>query len=318
MIEAHLDAWAGNDTAFVHSLYRLLLRREPEPEALARALERLADGTLSRATLARELATSDELARVTQLDDAVARGLAARRRGEPLRWLSAPAGTDERVVEIPWVLSRLGAGTTLELGYANAEDAYLAALLACDLERLVGVDLAERSLDGLEGVTADARALPFADETFETILVVSTLEHIGADNSVYGLAAEDDPTARLEALRELRRVLRSDGRLLITVPLGEPGDHGWFRQDDVAGWTELFSRAGLFVEEQEAYELGEEGWVAAPAFSATGVRYGERGPAASAVLCTTLSRSRLKRLVSPSGLAATARRHARALRHRGS
>ena len=52
------------------------------------------------------------------------------------------------------------------------------------------------------------------------------------------------------ALRELRRVLARDGSLLVTVPLGEPGDHGWFRQEDERGWTRLFARAGLFVEEQ--------------------------------------------------------------------
>ena len=317
MIEAHLDAWAGDDEAFVDELFRLVLRRAPEPEAQERALARLADGTLSRATLLHELATSAELDRVRQLDDAVAVGLAARARGETLRWLSAPAGTDERVVEIPWVLSRLAGASLLEVGYANAEDAYLAALLCCGVERLVGVDLASRPIDGFETVTADARELPFEDESFDTILVVSTLEHIGADNSVYGVEAEDDPAARVAALRELRRVLRSTGQLLVTVPLGEPGDHGWFRQDDVRGWTSLFTDAGLFVEEQEPYELGDDGWRAAPAFAAADVRYGERGPAASAVLCTALSRSRLKRLASPSGLAVTAKRRARTWRHRG-
>jgi len=316
VIDAHLDAWAGDDDAFVEAMFRLVLRREPDPEARERALARLAEGTLSRATLVHELASSAELGRVRQLDDAIATGLAARSRGERLRWLSAPPATDERVVEIPWVLSRLGGGAALEVGYANAEDAYLAALIRCGIDRLVGADLAARELEGFETVTADARELPFPDETFDTVLLVSTLEHIGADNSVYGLAAHDDPGARLAALRELRRVLDPDGELLVTVPLGEPGDHGWFRQDDVRGWTTLFTEAGLFVEEQEPYELTADGWGAAPGFAADGVRYGERGPAASAVLCTALSRSRLRRLASPSGLAATAKRHLRSHRHR--
>ena len=87
----------------------------------------------------------------------------------------------------------------------------------------------------------------------------------------------------------------------MTVPLGEPGDYGWFRQEDVGGWTQLFTGAGFFVEEQEAYELGDEGWRSAPTFDPAGVTYGTRGPAASAVLCAELSPRRLRRLVSPDG-----------------
>lgn len=315
MTEPHLEAWEGDDGSFVEMAYRLVLRRLPEPESRERAVLRLGDGTLSRATLLHELATSDELDRVRQLDDAVALGLAARDRGEPIRWLSAPPGTDERVIEIPWVLSRLDRGEVLEVGYANAENAYLAALVRAAPARLVGVDLAERVVAGIESITADVRSLPFEDGAFDQVLLVSTLEHVGADNTVYGQAGEDDPSARDAALRELRRVLKVSGRLLVTVPLGEPGDHGWFRQDDVRGWTGLFASAGFFVEEQEAYELVDEGWRAAPAFSAEGVRYGERGPAASAVLCTELSPGRIRRLLTPTGIARTARRHGRALRH---
>ena len=133
---------------------------------------------------------------------------------------------------------------------------------------------------------------------------------MGADNSVYGLAAESDANARLEALRELARVLGHSGSLLVTVPMGEPGDHGWFRQEDERGWTTLFARAGFFLEELELYELTPDGWRAAPDFRPEGVRYGERGPAASAVLCADLSPGRLRHLATPGGMRKTARRRA--------
>ena len=315
-VEAELGALAGDDGAFVERAFREALRRPPDDEARERALAKLADGTLSRATFLHELVTASEAARVRQLDDAVALGLGARARGERLSWLQAPAGTDERVIEIPWVLSRLVAsGRVLEVGYAFAEAAYLAGLLRAGVE-LVGVDLAEREVDGVERVVADVRALPFDDGSVDQVLLVSTLEHVGADNTGYGLAAENDPGSRVDALRELARVLRPGGRLLVTVPLGEPGDHGWYRLDDVPGWTRLFESAGLFVEEQEAYELTDDGWRAAPAFRAEGVGYGDRGPAASAVLCTELSPGRLRRLVTPDGLVRTVKRRARPLRHR--
>ena len=315
-LEAELAVQGGTDEAFVEGAFRLLLRRDPDEDALERALAKLGEGTLSRATLIRELATSDEFARVQELDDAVALGLGSRERGERIRWLQAPPETDERVVEVPWVLSGLlPTGRVLEIGYAFAETAYLGALLRSGIE-LVGADLATREVGGLEAVEADVRALPFPDRSFDQVLLVSTLEHVGADNAVYGLEGEQDPEARLLALRELRRVLRGDGSLLVTVPLGEAGDYGWFRQEDVRGWNRLYARAGFFVSEQEAYELTDDGWRAAPDFDPEGVLYGTKGPAASAVLCAELRPGRLRRLVTPSGLWTTARRRARPIRHR--
>ena len=309
-LAAELAAHEMPDDEFVDSAFGLVLRRPADAEARDRALGKLAEGTLSRATLIHELVTSDESGRVRELDDAVALGLGARARRERIRWLQAPPGTDERVVEIPWVLSRLRArGRVLEIGYAFAENAYLGALLRSGVE-LVGADLASRDVEGLEAVVADVRELPFDDGSFDQVLLVSTLEHVGADNAVYGLAGEPDPEARLHALQELRRTLRSNGSLLVTVPLGEPEDYGWFRQEDEAGWTRLYGQAGFFVGEQEVYELTAEGWRASRNFESSGVRYGARGPAASAVLCAELRPGRVRRLLTPSGVKTVTRRRA--------
>jgi len=307
-LAAELAARDGSDGEFVDATYRLVLRREPDLVARERSVAKLAEGTLSRATLIHELASSDEHRRVRELDDAVALGLGARSRTERLSWLQAPHA-DERVIEVPWVLSRLGTGRVLEVGYAFAERAYLAGLLGTGVE-LAGVDVAFAEVGGMETVQADVRELPFADRSFDQVLLVSTLEHIGADNTMYGGAGERDDSGRIAALRELRRILRPTGTLLVTVPLGEPGDHGWFRQDDVRGWKSLYWSAGWFVEDIEAYELGAEGWRAAPSFDPTGVRYGERGPAASAVLCAELSPGRMRHLLTPGGMRKTARRRA--------
>lgn len=309
-LAAWLSAGEGTDEEFVDSAFALVLRRDPEPDARERALAKLREGTLSRATLLHELATAPELDRIRLLDDGVAFARAARGRGERPRLLQGPPGTDERVIEVPWILARLAGRRALEVGYAFAEPPYLAALLLAGFERLVGVDLAAADVPGLEGVQADVRDLPFEKAAFDLVLCVSTLEHVGADNTGYGLEAESDGASRSEALRELRRVLAPDGRLLVSVPCGEPGDYGWFRQEDVRGWTRLFTDAGFFVEEQEVYELTEEGWRAGPEVDPSGLRYGTRGPAASAVLCVELSPRRLRRLLSPSGIEATARRRA--------
>ena len=315
-LRAHLLAIEPSDEEFVDGLFGFVLRRDADTEARERALAKLAEGTLSRATLLEELVTSNEFIRVRQLDDAVAFARGARDRGERPRRLEGPPATDERVVEIPWVLARLRSGRVLEVGYAFAEPAYVAGLLEAAPRELVGLDLAQGAVPGMETVQGDVRELPFPAADFDQVLLVSTLEHVGADNERYGVEGVADGGGMRAALREVRRILRADGSLLVTVPLGEPEDYGWFRQEDVRGWTRLFTHAGFFVEEQEVYELTADGWHAAPTFEAAGVRYGERGPAAGAVLCVELSPNRLRRWVSLDGLKRTARRKAGPTWHR--
>ena len=77
------------------------------PSRAARALAKLGDGTLSRATLLRELVANDEFARVAMFDDALAaarrtRGCAASGPADS----SPPPGTDERAIEVPWCARR--------------------------------------------------------------------------------------------------------------------------------------------------------------------------------------------------------------------
>lgn len=199
----------------------------------------------------------------------------------------------ERTVEIPWALARYrGEQRVLDVGSAwTEEEEYLKGLAALGAAQLVGVDAAlpPRGQLPFELVQADVRQLPFAGSSFELVFCISTLEHIGFDNSVYGLSAERDPAGMAKALRELRRVLTVDGRLLVTVPCGELEDHGWFLQQPPDYWLALFDGAGFDTSARDVYELSRRGrWRRRRWFRAKGVRYGARGQAASAVLCAEL------------------------------
>jgi SAM-dependent methyltransferase len=305
-LQAWLEAAAGPDDEFVRQLWRSVLRRPVEPEVLGSAVSRLGTG-MSRSALVADLVGSPEFARVRLLDDAVAWAAAQRAADERPRNLVAPAGTDERPIEIPWCLARYrGEPRLLDVGYVFAEPAYLSALVALGAGRLVGVDLASAEVPGLESVTADLRKLPFDDGTFDVAIAISTLEHIGRDNSQYGLSAEGDEQALAAALRELLRVLDADGRLLVTVPTAALED---LRPEQAvlapATWIGRFEAAGFLVWEDELYELGADGWRSVTALS--DARYGERGPGASAVLCAEL---RPARLGARLRLAVRDRRHA--------
>lgn len=65
--------------------------------------------------------------------------------------------------------------------------------------------------------TGDLRELSrYPDQSFDRVVCISTLEHVGMDNSTYGGAVEACPETVQQAVRELWRVC---GRsLLITVP----------------------------------------------------------------------------------------------------
>ncbi|MDX6504606.1 MAG: hypothetical protein QOE29_1731, partial [Gaiellaceae bacterium] len=151
-----------------------------------------------------------------------------------------------------------------------------------------GVDLAEPfPLAGMETVRADIRSLPFKNESFDLAFCVSTVEHVGKDNYGYGVRALSRGGME-SGLRELRRVLTARGRLLISVPTGAEEDHGWFVQHQPAQWLEIFAHAGFHVPEHEVYALTEDGWQAAGDDSVVTLGYGDRGSAASAVLCAEL------------------------------
>ena len=184
---------AVTEEEFVERAYRLLLRRDPEPASRERDLTKLREGTLSRATLLAELAGADEFARVKALDDAIAFAAWARAADERPRAAHGAAGR-RAPDEIPWYLARYRPPERLlDVGYAFAEPAYLAALTRLGASEVVGVDLAETDVPGVRGVVADLRRLPFADSEFGTAICISTLEHIGRDNRVYGLSRRAGP-----------------------------------------------------------------------------------------------------------------------------
>jgi hypothetical protein len=71
------------------------------------------------------------------------------------------------------------------------------------------------------------------DATYESIVCISTLEHVGADTSRYGRESAAGGDA-VVAARELRRVLQPRGRVWLSVPFGRAADLGWLRVVDGA------------------------------------------------------------------------------------
>jgi SAM-dependent methyltransferase len=274
---------------FVERAWRLVLRRDPDPEAVGR-VER---GDVSRARLIREMVESREFELVELLDDSLARARSERERSGRPRELVAPPWSDERAIEIPWCLARYdGERRVLDVGSANAIPAYLEGLRDLRAPELVTVDLVQPA-----DVIADVRALPFEDGSFDVALLVSTLEHVGLDNTVYGVDAGRDEDGHRAALLELHRVLVHDGRLLLSVPTGMRDDQGWQLQRGPLEWIDLFEDAGFVVFEDELYVHTDAGWRTATPPEAESACYGSPGPGAGAVLLAELRPTRLREKV---------------------
>src|SRR5256714_2872913 len=162
-LQAHLELAALSDEEFVRRAYRFVLRRDPEPAAFERPV--------SRATLLRELVASEEFARLEAIDHAIAAA------GDG-RFLEAPQGADERLIEIPWGLARVRPrDRLLDVGTANAEPAYVATLLGRGAAGIAGVDLAEADIPGIRTVVADVRDMPFEIGAFGLVLCLTTIVH---------------------------------------------------------------------------------------------------------------------------------------------
>jgi SAM-dependent methyltransferase len=196
----------------------------------------------------------------------------------------------ERVVEIPWVFSRYhGERAVLDIGPVGSHPFFVRQLKSLGIPELHGVDLSARRIDGIELTQADIRHLPYMDCSFDLITCISTLEHIGCAKGSPDAAQLVERNGDVHALREMRRVIKESGRILLSVPFGKMEYHDWFRQYDAEAWRTLTRDAGVSVIEQATFcYVPSDGWNAG--LPRAGFR--EMGaPAAAGVLCALLGRS---------------------------
>lgn len=161
-----------------------------------------------------------------------------RRKFRPEGFIPPPkpfgARDTERCIEIPWAFSCYrGEKKVLDVGYANAEERYLKGLLSLGIPQLYGLDRVKKNLNGIIPVIGDIRKTDFAEGFFDLIFCISTIEHVGRDNSIYYNAKEKkDDLGDFKAIKELSRITRVKGRIVLTVPYGKLCDYGWFIQYD--------------------------------------------------------------------------------------
>ena len=188
---------------------------------------------------------------------------------------------DERVVEYPWVLSRLApAGMILDAG-STLNSPYLlnGPLLA---NRRILIYTFDTDWIGLNTrmsyLFGDLRDMIVRDAVFESIVCISTLEHIGMslDLKAYSAArpyAQADYESYRLALKEFHRVLKHGGQLLLTVPYGRREDHGWLQQFDAAGVEAIKNGFAGDLVAETYYRYSAEGWQVAEPMECADMSY---------------------------------------------
>lgn len=119
---------------------------------------------------------------------------------------------------------------------------------------------------GVSYVYDDLRAMPFKGVWFDAVFCVSVIEHVGMDNRLYATDSsyrQSSPRDHLLAIDEIKRVLRPNGRLFLTVPFGAHEDHGSLQQFDSAMLSTLASRFGPQAATKSFFRYTSRGWKSA-------------------------------------------------------
>jgi SAM-dependent methyltransferase len=134
-----------------------------------------------------------------------------------------PLKPTDRYVEYPFVVSSLPKppARVLDVGCSGS---YL-SLLLCGLGfQVQGIDVREYAITNrikfpnFRFSKEDIRRTAFGDDSFDAVICVSTVEHIGLSGR-YGM--DEDIEGDRKALQEMKRITKPGGIIVITVPFGK-------------------------------------------------------------------------------------------------
>lgn len=213
--------------------------------------------------------TAKKLAIQNAIDNKLLRGNNALPNGYGLR-------IDERIVEYPWVYSRLSdnPGVVLDAGSALNYQFLIerapitnANLTICTLspeKRCYWDKSISYSFD-------DLRNNRFRDDVFDVVISISTIEHIGLDNTLLYTQDrskhENDRLSCLSAVREFRRILKPGGTCFVTVPYGQAKNHGWFQVFDATMVQSILDAFSPSQTELAYFGYSKSGWANVAALS---------------------------------------------------
>ena len=214
----------------------------------------------------------------------------------------------ERVIEIPWAVSRCySAERLLEVGFARGEKHWVRTLVGLPVRELYGIDLLPpvqyrypslmRKLYAIQG---DILNPPYRKDSFDCILCISTMEHFGMKphevRNPYGAPPWhedrtwfDNHQADLRAMDLFYHLTAPGGRLLLTLPYGRLAHYGSHIQYDADRIDRLINCSGYRPLSIEYYRYRHGGYCKVDAVGLADTLYQQdAAPGATGLICLEL------------------------------
>lgn len=193
------------------------------------------------------------------------------------RWI------DERIIEYPWLFSRLpvGPGMLLDAGSILNHD-FIVSHPKLATKDLTIMTLAPETechwQNHISYIYGDIRNMIFRDCAFDYVVCISTLEHVGLDNQRFHQrtlqSCGQEQGSHRTAIRELARVLKPGGLCFISVPFGKRTMQDWQQIFDKEMVEELIQEFGPSSYEVACFRYsGERGWESCDMTAAADARY---------------------------------------------
>ena len=176
---------------------------------------------------------------------------------------------DERIVEYPWFFSRLPVheGNLLDAGSVLNYEYLISNKLIKSKNLFISTLAPERNSyweRGISYIFEDLRRTCYRDGFFNWVVCLSTIEHIGLDNTrLYtkdNSKKENDPDSFLSAITEFKRILKPGGILYLSFPFGEKKNHGWFQVFDGAMVDNLIKTFSPSSTKEIIFKYEKDGW----------------------------------------------------------
>jgi len=159
----------------------------------------------------------------------------------------------ERFTEYTWVLKNLDiSGKLLDIGCT--ESSFASKLSQIPTMEVFGVDIRNIKNPSFTFFMEDITNTHFENNFFDQITIISTIEHIGLEgykNTNINFNAD------LDAMSEIKRILKSTGTLYLTTPFGK-NQTNWFRTYTSESLSNLLK--GFNILKKQFFFQTETGW----------------------------------------------------------